>query len=342
MYGRDVMTDFWLSSGFHLLRRDGQGRLAVTDDFLRAYLMRQELRPVEESCAAELALHQDLLAEPRRPVPAERLAAMADSDARDNYEAVLRFRDLLIAQDTLEAAYLALFRDGRTMLPPLFVDHLAHAILRNILDGCDEPFRLRAAELLFRSQKVNLQDGAIMLADEEVVEMSAAGGLNPPGNLLAEPGAPARSVALDVLDEAGGAFYWERSDRFDMVLDVAFTRPGLDALCRVLEAWIRHFLGVETAIHPVQAINDERWIWHVGLDAEASGILNDLYDGREVEQARLAQILSLFRLEFRDPAAMLPQIAGRPVYLAMAMTADNRLRLKPQNLLMNLPLVQAA
>jgi len=50
------------------------------------------------------------------------------------------------------------------------------------------------------------------------------------------------------------------------------------------------------------------------------------------------RVLSLFRLEFRDPAVMLPRVAGRPVYLAMAMNEEKRLRLKPQNLLVNLPL----
>ena len=44
-----MAQDFWRSSGFHLLERNGAGRLRVTDDFLRAYLLRPELRPVEES-----------------------------------------------------------------------------------------------------------------------------------------------------------------------------------------------------------------------------------------------------------------------------------------------------
>jgi hypothetical protein len=35
---------------------------------------------------------------------------------------------------------------------------------------------------------------------------------------------------------------------------------------------------------------------------------------------------------------MRPAIAGRPVYLAMAMNPDALLKLKPQNLLLNLPL----
>ena len=49
-----------------------------------------------------------------------------------------------------------------------------------------------------------------------------------------------------------------------------------------------------------------------------------------------------FRLEFDDHSVMAREIAGRPVYLAMAMTDDKSLRLKPQNLLVNLPLAERA
>ena len=35
-------------------------------------------------------------------------------------------------------------------------------------------------------------------------------------------------------------------------------------------------------------------------------------------------------------------VAGRPVYLAMATTPEGTLRLKPQNLLVNLPLAERA
>jgi hypothetical protein len=37
---------------------------------------------------------------------------------------------------------------------------------------------------------------------------------------------------------------------------------------------------------------------------------------------------------------MRPALAGRPVYLAMAVDRENRLKLKPQNLLLNLPLAR--
>ena len=45
-------------------------------------------------------------------------------------------------------------------------------------------------------------------------------------------------------------------------------------------------------------------------------------------------------IEFANPADMRPAIAGRPVYLAMAMDGERRLKLKPQNLLLNLPLAR--
>ena len=244
----------------------------------------------------------------------------------------------LLAHGTIEEAYLALFRDV-VQVPPLFLEQLAHVILRAVLDGCDDPFRPRAAELLFRSQRLTRRDGAIMLADEDTVEMYArTGGLGALGQLLQQAATPARTVELDVLTEANAALYWARSDKFDTVLDISFARPGLDALCRVLEGWVAHMLGVETRIQPVQRINDDRWIWHVGLDAEATGILNDLYNGGDVEEARLGRLVSLFRMEFADASLMRPGIAGRPIYLAMAVDGGGTLRLKPQNLLFNLPL----
>jgi hypothetical protein len=333
------VPDFWRSSGYHLLTPDRSGRLPASDDFLRAFWLRPEVAPVAESCAEELALHHALMADPRLLVPPERLARLADNDARENYAAVLRMRERLLARPTMEAAYLEMVQTGLSGIPPVFLDQLVHVFLRHLLAGCDDPVRLRAAELLFREQKVTIRDGAIMLADEETVEMRASGS---PGRLLLEDDAPARHVELDVLDEANAAIYWARSDRFDTVLDLSFARPGLDALCRVLEIWVRHFTGAAVSIQPLQRIDDQRWVWHVGLDSEASALLNDLYDGEEIDEARRARLLALFRLEFRDAADMLERVRGRPVYLGLGMTPAQRLKLKPHNLLTNLPLARAA
>jgi hypothetical protein len=272
-----------------------------------------------------------------------RLAEFADADARDNWRVVLDFRDRLVEAGTVEACYIGLFRSTAISIPPLFIDQMAHVILRNILDGCEDPLRARAAELLFRSQKVSQPDGAIMMADEETVALHAeTGGFGDLGRLLAEAEVPTKSIELDVLSDANSAIYWARSEKYDTVLDVSFARSGLDALCRTLEAWIRHFLSVEVSIQPVAHIRDESWVWHIGLDAEGSAILNDLYDGNELDEDRLRRLLTLFRLTFRDAAEMRADIAGRPVYLAMAMDGDNVVRLKPQNLLVNLPIAASA
>jgi hypothetical protein len=228
-------------------------------------------------------------------------------------------------------------------VPPLFVEQLAHVILRGILEGCDDPFRVRAAEILFRSQRVTQRDGAIMLADEDTVAMYArTGGFGAIGQLLQQVDTPTSTVELDVLTETNADFYWPRSDKFDTVLDVSFTRPGLDAFCRVLESWASHMVGVETNIQPVQRVSDERWVWHVGLDIEATAILNDLYNGKDVSEARQAKLVSLFRMEFADPSLVRPDIAGRPVYLGMAVDQGGTLRVKPQNLLFNLPLAESS
>lgn len=334
------MPDFWQNSGYRLLLRNQDGQLQITDDFLRAYFTRPELAPVEESCDAERALHQSLLDDPVQTIDSARLSALADPDARENYQLMLRFRDHLVEHGTVENAYLTLFEQG-VSIPPLFIDQLAHVILRGILDDCNDPLRARAAEMMFRSQRLSLRDGAIMLADEDTVEMYAeTGGFGSLGQLLQENNTPARTIDLDVLSDGNASIYWDRSDNFDTVLDVSFARPGLDAFCRVLEGWIEHMIGAVVRIQPVQQISDERWVWHVGLDVEANAILNDLYNDVEVDEPRLARLVSLFRLEFAEPSLMLQHIAGRSVYLGMAITQGNVLRIKPQNLLLNLPLME--
>ena len=170
-----MTQDFWADSGFALLQRDDRGHLTVTDDFLRAYWRRPEVAPVEESCDSERALHAGLLKNPREAVSKDRLDQLADPDARENYQIVLAFRDRLVNHGTIEAAYLSCFTEpGAVPVPPLFIDQMAHVILRSALEGCAFPLRLRAGEFFFRDQKITINDGHIMAADAEVVEMYAS------------------------------------------------------------------------------------------------------------------------------------------------------------------------
>lgn len=335
------LPDFWRNSGFHLLERDASGRLRATADYLRAYYLRPEVHPVEESCDAEAALHASLMREPWRDIAGEELARLKDADARHNYEVVLRFRDRLRRASSVEGCYMALFRPG-VDIPPLFVDQMAHVVLRNILDGGDDPLRLRAAELFFREQKATLRDGHVLLADLETVQMHASGSkYGSLGRLIVEAqGAPA-SANLDVLDRQNAALYWERESRHDTVISLAYGRPALDALCRVIESWIQHFLSIEVRVEPIRKIEEPRWAWHIGLDAEATAILNALWAGEEVDAGRMRRILTLFRLEFADPAEMRRDIAGRSVYLALAADENDEVKMKPQNLILNLPVNEA-
>jgi len=290
------MPDFWPSCGYRLLIAGADRRLTLTDDFLRSQLLRVELAPLPTSNAAELALHEALLADPRRRVQQVELDALGDVDVRANYAVWLRFRDRLVEAPSIEAAYVALFHGEGVDIAPLLVHQLTQILLRHILGARPDPFRARAAEMLFRAQKVSVQaDGAVMAADEIAVDLYAtSGGFGSLGELLVQNRTPTRTIDLDVLSQDNAESYWERDERFDTAISLNRGQPPIAALCRVLEQWVRHFLGVEVTIEPKREIDDERWVWHVGLDAEASGLLNDLYNRVEVSQERMRRLLCLF------------------------------------------------
>jgi hypothetical protein len=336
------MHDYWRQCGYGLLEKTPEGHLVVTDAFLRSLLERPELAPVPESCAGELALHHALLDHPRSEVTPQQLAAVTDEDARANYTVWLRFRQRLLAQPTLEGSYMQLFRGEGVDVPPLLVHQLTQILLRHILGADATAMQARAAEMLFRTQKVTvLEDGQVMAADDETVERHAvAAGFGTIGEMLKQGGAPLRTAELDVLSDDNADVYWERDESHDLVISLNHGQPALSALCAVLERWVRHFLGTGVTIAIEREIDDDQWVWHVGLDAQASGVLNDLYQGQEVTPQRMERMLCLFRLQFDEPSVMRPDIAGRPVYLALAMDGERRLKLKPQNLLLNLPLAR--
>jgi len=337
------VQDFWRNSGFHLLGRDAQGRLSVTDDFLRAYLLRPEIRPVEESGPNEIALHEALLDDPRREVAAAEVQGIEEADTRDNYRILLDFLARLKRAESLESCYLGIFSGGGVATPPLFIDQLAQIIVRNVLEGCEDPLEPRAAELFFREQKASTEDGAVMLADLETVEMHATGGkYGSLGRLIVESQAPLASVNLDVLDTDNARLYWMRDQRHDLVISMNFGRAANQAFCRVMEKWIAHFIGAKVSIRPLRAIEDREWSWHLGLDAESTAMLNALWRGEEVEPGTLRRMLALFRLDFEDTSAVRAEFAGKPAYMALSMNEAGVVRMKPQNLLVNLPLALRA
>jgi hypothetical protein len=325
------MKDFWLSSGHHLLDRDEHGRLRVTDEFMKVYLARPELAPPPDACVVERTLHGALLTDPWQPVTAAQINAIADADARENWHYMIALRDHLADSRTLEAAYLALARDN-VRLPPLFLDQLVQLILRNALDRCDDATMLRAAELFFRPQRLTVHDGSLLAADQERID--AQGAESPLTAMLGLPSA----LDVEVLCDDNAPGYWERSDRFDLALDLTAGRRGLAALGSVIARWVEHLLDIDVAVEPLPELRDVALTWYVGLDSFGTKIGDALWNGEEISEARRSHVVGLFRLIFRDPTVVIDRMADEPVYLILAMGPDRVLRMKPQNLLTGLPL----
>ena len=146
-------------------------------------------------------------------------------------------------------------------MPPLFVNQLTHVILRNALDGCEDPFVLRAAELFFRPQRIML--------NEQSRDCGRRG-------MDRERESGARVAALVVAGHTrrrtdrrhgrpNAASYWHRSDMFDLGLDLSAGQRGLAALAEAMTRWIRHLLAVDVTIEPLAELRDAKFTWYVGL-----------------------------------------------------------------------------
>jgi hypothetical protein len=352
----------WSASGFNRLALGARGWLQPTDSYWRLWLERPELALVEESCVAEQALHASLMQSPTREVVDGEVGALDDADVGANYRLFLAFRDAVIAAGSIEAAYAGFFKAGAIQVPPLFLDLMVQAIVCNLLRDTSDALVWRAAELLFRRQRVSVQDGRVLSGDSETLDMlNDTAGLGEVGRLLIQGGAALPVVDVAVLGDGNADGYLRGRigpGRFNFLLDLTHevqrelphgltltmnrSRSGLSALAFVLEKWVHHFLDVDVKIQAEARVEDPTWRWHLGLDVESTGLLNDLYLGHEVVPERQRRLISLFRLQFTDPRHMRADLQGKPVYLGLAMTAEGLLKIKPQNLLLNLPLASTA
>jgi hypothetical protein len=307
--------------------------MAVTDELILAWLARPEILPPEEACEAERALHVDVTRAPRAAVTPARIAGIADPDARENWTHLIGFRDRLIACGTIEGAWLDIVRRG-VAVPPVFLNNVVQLILRNALDGCEDPFVLRGAEMLFRPQRGSIRDGALVLEDAEAVEaMEEMRRLSPLMAMM-------QAGDLDVMSEANAWTYWSRSDAHAMACNFGADARARDGLAAAIAAFVGHLFRVRVRVDALTDVREPDLRWFVGLDADATAIGNALWRGETPSvQARL---VGLFRLEFADSGDLLPGAAGHPVYLLMALPEDNLLRLKPQNLVAGLPLAATA
>lgn len=323
------MPEFWVASGHHLTRLNAQGRMVVTDELLLAWLARPELLPPPEACAAERALHARLMASPRATVPEVELGAIKDRDAQENWRFFVLLRDRLLRAGTIEDGYAAIMAEG-LRLPVVFLNQLVQLILRNALDGCEDPQVLRAAECLFRPQRGHVKDGSLLLADEELVALFE-------DEMKASPLTAMFSGGIDGLDVLGGGnewTYWSRSDAHSTVLNFGGDPEARRGMARALEAFLRHMLGLRVTVTPHSKVENVELSWYVGLDPVGTMIGDALWHGRPPA----ANLIGLFQLDFADGEAVRSELAGKPVWLILGMGADKSLRMKPQNLLSGLPL----
>ena len=335
-----MAQDFWAGSGFHDLVATPQG-LKATPAWIARFLGRDELMPPAEAGPRERAMHSRLCANPLAVVAPETLASIEDADARDNWAEFLKFRDRVLAAPSVEACYLDLFTRAQVDLAPPFLDAMVEVIVRASLEGIDDPWIARAGEMLFRLQRMSTDDQRVLAADATTIELYAeTGGFGGVGRLLRQQNTPLPDVKMDILNAENAPFYWIRDELYSFVLDLSAGGAGATALARVLERWVARMAGVEVTIEPVARVDDERWRWHVGLDVDATAILNALYRGEEVAAAELERLLLLFRLDFRRGDDMRADVAGRPVYLGLACRPDRTLKVKPQNLPVGLPLAR--
>ena len=337
------MREFWVASGHHLTRRADHGGLIATPELIMAYLARPELMPPDDACEAERNLHANLLADPLRPVSKADIAALADADARENWTFMMNFRDRLVAAPSLEAVYVSLARNGASDLPPIFLSQFCHLILRNALEGCDDPYVLRAAELFYRSQLATVHDGTLLLADAEVVEAQQHAQADIHSSPLTAMLSPPKAFGeMDVMDDDNAWTYWSRSDAHAMVMNIGGNPKARDGLTRVIERWIAHLLGVAVKVETVASIEDRDWRWFVGLDSEGTRIGNALWNGAAPEARCGRADRRADAADHRGYRLVDERVGNRPVYLILARDADKVVRLKPQNLVAGLPLASTA
>jgi hypothetical protein len=188
--------------------------------------------------------------------------------------------------------------------------------------------------LFYRPQKATLHEGALLLADAEVVEIQQASAKQSHLTPLAALLDPVPEFGdLDVMDDANAWTYWSRSDANTMIMNLGGNAKARAGLCTAIELWVAHLLGVQVKVEPQATIEDRDWRWFVGLDSEGTKIGNALWNGAALGPAMIERVVTLLRLTFEDDRMVDPAVRGKPVYLIGATDVEQVWRMKPQNLL---------
>ena len=65
---------------------------------------------------------------------------------------------------------------------------------------------------------------------------------------------------IEVLSDNNSAAYWDRSDRFDLALDLTAGRHGIAALGTVIVRWVKHLLDIDVIVEPLNELGIARWL----------------------------------------------------------------------------------
>src|SRR6185295_9777700 len=103
--------------------------------------------------------------------------------------------------------------------------------------------------------------------------------------------APKPFGEMDVMDDENAWTYWSRSDAHAMVMNIGGNPKARAGLCRVIERWISHLLGVAVSVETVPSIEDRDWRWFVGLDSEGTKIGNALWNGAAVDTGAAERVV---------------------------------------------------
>ena len=336
------MKNIWNTSGHSLLlnKNSKDKSLELSSQFLKSYLTRPELALSNESCEGEVKLHNDFKKKPLDSIKSIKNYNIKDKDTVYNWEAFKIFCDHLKRNSyKVIPSYINAFKYNN--IAPLFIDHLTHIVSKEILWSINDCLIMRSAELFFRSQKILNKEDILYSVDEDVYNIkSKYYETKPLDKLFLENDKDIVDAGFIIIKEGDMENYIPYSDTFDTALDVTFSHSGLDALCRAMEMWINYFHNTICKIYPVQKINDPKWSWHTGLDKISSGILNDLYNSKNVSDIRIQNFISLFRLELSNNFPVSKHMKGKPIYLGLATDENKIFKLKPQNLIFNLPLTK--
>jgi hypothetical protein len=162
-----------------------------------------------------------------------------------------------------------------------------------------------------------LHDQSLLLGDEEVI-----GGLKitPVLSLMSMRGATT-DAQIDILNEKNADSYWQRSDQFDMGLDLTSGKRGPAALAEAMTRWISHLLGINVSVEPLTELRDAKLTWYIGLDSESTKIgdrlsLSETQFGWQVKPNR-AMFLSYER-------SLQPDLVGAGIIVPIACLVGSR------------------